>query len=290
MKILDLEIDQDKSAISLLMYLRVRWKEPRLKTLIKSYPIYFRNESIPNQDKKIYHLLWHPDFFIANSYGDHLVPSLNVEGNIFFSMQENTEVTLSVPISTKIPCPKTGLSYGSNIICNVRFTSYKHNKGDVKFIPSAEQPISFKKDLELTKNLKLESYQTSAICRKSQFPCTDLKISFKPSWMRSEYQQAYTIGVFTVIASWIGFWLEKDRDRILLSTLLVTSLQIYKVGFTLSCHGKIGEKAIELWLSICIIFILLTIFQFAIVRILIEKIPNTIKSFKRSDKDLVTKF
>lgn len=79
------------------MNLKVCWKEPRLKTLIESYPIYFRNESIPNQDKKIYHLLWHPDFFIANSYGDHFVPSLNPEGNTYFSMQGNTMITTKIP-------------------------------------------------------------------------------------------------------------------------------------------------------------------------------------------------
>lgn len=76
-------------------------------------------------------------------------------------------------------------------------------------------------------------------CKNSRFPCSELLLKFKTSWMRSEYQQAYAIGVFTVIASWIGFWFEKDRDRLLLSTILLTSLQIFKVGFSISCKGKV---------------------------------------------------
>lgn len=92
--------------------------------------------------------------------------------------------------------------------------------------------------------------------------------------------QMYIPSVLVVMLSWISFWLNVNAvpGRISLGVLTVLTMTTQSSGVNASLPHVSYTKAIDIWMSTCLMFVFLALIEFAVANVLTRKDTN--KGFK----------
>ena len=93
----------------------------------------------------------------------------------------------------------------------------------------------------------------------------------------------YIPSILVVVLSWISFWLNVNAvpGRISLGVLTVLTMTTQSGGVNSSLPTVSYTKAIDIWMSTCLLFVFLALIEFAVANVLVRKDMN--KGFKLSN-------
>lgn len=95
--------------------------------------------------------------------------------------------------------------------------------------------------------------------------------------------QMYIPSMLVVVISWISFWLnvESAAGRISLGVLTVLTMTTQSSGVNASLPRVSYTKAIDIWMSTCLLFVFSALIEFAVANVLSRKDMNKNISFKK---------
>ena len=95
--------------------------------------------------------------------------------------------------------------------------------------------------------------------------------------------QVYMPSILIVILSWVAFWINIDAipARVSLGLLTVLTMTTQSTGARGSLPRVSYIKAIDVWMSMCLIFVFVSLLEFAVVNVISRKEVRTIKPVRR---------
>ncbi len=95
--------------------------------------------------------------------------------------------------------------------------------------------------------------------------------------------QVYMPSILIVILSWVAFWINIDAipARVSLGLLTVLTMTTQSTGARGSLPRVSYIKAIDVWMSMCLIFVFASLLEFAVVNVISRKEVRTIKPVRR---------
>ena len=94
--------------------------------------------------------------------------------------------------------------------------------------------------------------------------------------------QMYIPSILVVMLSWISFWLNVNAvpGRISLGVLTVLTMTTQSSGVNASLPRVSYTKAIDIWMSVCLLFVFMALIEFAVANVLTRKDTNKGFRFK----------
>ena len=95
--------------------------------------------------------------------------------------------------------------------------------------------------------------------------------------------QVYVPTILIVILSWVSFWLNIDAipARVSLGLLTVLTMTTASSGANASLPKVSYIKAIDVWISMCLVFVFIALLEFAVVNVISRKGVRTINPLRR---------
>ena len=89
--------------------------------------------------------------------------------------------------------------------------------------------------------------------------------------------------ILIVILSWVSFWLNIDATpaRVSLGLLTVLTMTTASTGANASLPRVSYIKAIDVWMSMCLIFVFTALLEFAVVNVISRSGKRTINPIRR---------
>ena len=114
------------------------------------------------------------------------------------------------------------------------------------------------------------------------FPCLEIKFYLKRE-IGFFLIQVYIPSILIVILSWVAFWINVDAipARVSLGLLTVLTMTTQSSGARSSLPRVSYIKAIDVWMSTCLVFVFASLLEFAVVNVISRKEVRTIKPVRR---------
>jgi len=89
--------------------------------------------------------------------------------------------------------------------------------------------------------------------------------------------QVYVPSVLVVVLSWVSFWLnvEGSPARVSLGLLTVLTTTTMSAGARASLPRVSYIKAVDVWMTICLLFVFASLIEYAVVNVLARRQPGT---------------
>ena len=104
------------------------------------------------------------------------------------------------------------------------------------------------------------------------FPCLEMTFYFKRD-IGYCLIQLYVPSALTVILSWLSFWISTDAipERVSIGMLTVLTITTQSSAANSNLPGVSYIKAIDIWMSTCLIFVFASLLESAIVRVCLRR-------------------
>lgn len=255
------EISMD---FSIDIFLRQKWIDERL-----SFEEHSDDTSL-ELDQKVMDKIWVPDTYFSNEKRG-LFHHITVPNKMMHLFRNGT-VFYSLRLGLTLSCEMDLLTYPlDEQTCPIRIESYGYTIDNVKFIWDTSQAIIFEK-MELAQFTLSESYTPSSCSRLSnttgEFACLQAELHLRRN--RGYYIiQIFVPSILIVTLSWVSFWLDLDAipARISLGVLTVLTMTTQSSGARESLPKVSYVKAIDVWMSVCLIFVFASLLEFAYVNV-----------------------
>jgi hypothetical protein len=114
------------------------------------------------------------------------------------------------------------------------------------------------------------------------FPCLDIRFVLRRD-IGFFLIQVYVPSMLIVILSWVSFWLNIDATpaRVSLGLLTVLTMTTASTGANASLPRVSYIKAIDVWMSMCLIFVFTALLEFAVVNVISRSGKRTINPIRR---------
>ncbi|XP_064638077.1 glycine receptor subunit alpha-2-like [Lineus longissimus] len=247
------------------LYFRQTWQDPRFKfNGMKSITL------SPYRIKDI----WWPDTFFYNAKRGKLqdITRPNEFVHIFPDGTVNTSVRLTLLLSCFLELEYFPMDEQD---CEIVIGSYGYKDTDIKYA------FAYNFSTQFNENLILPEF---VIDRKvAQVPVTDvypsgnyskLKFIFHMKRAFGYYMiQTYIPSMLVVILSWVSFWLDVRATpaRISVGLLTVLTITTQASGVNSQLPRVSYIKAIDVWMSSCLVFVVVALVEFAVVNVLTRK-------------------
>jgi hypothetical protein len=101
------------------------------------------------------------------------------------------------------------------------------------------------------------------------FPCLEVRFVLRRD-IGFFLIQVYIPSILIVILSWVSFWLNIDATpaRVSMGLLTVLTMTTQSTGANASLPRVSYIKAIDLWMSTCLIFVFTALLEFAVVNVI----------------------
>ncbi|XP_070565313.1 glycine receptor subunit alphaZ1-like isoform X2 [Ptychodera flava] len=265
---------------NLMAFIRQRWNDPRLK--FSGKPTFSLSVNPQLVDK-----LWVPDMFFTNEK-DGKLHQLTVK-NEALRIYPNGDVLLSMRVSLTLACNMDLRYYPMDVqICHLTMESYGFRTRDLLFQWVDENAIDINEELEIAefrepevKTLEYNKTYTTGVF-------SALRVSFKLRRIH-EYQvlQTYVPVTTFVIISWFSFWIcpEAAPARVSLCITTVLTVTALSTGIRSELPHVAYVKAIDLWMTVCLVFVFASLGEYALVNYLLtEKKRRKDAQKKRAEK------
>ena len=129
--------------------------------------------------------------------------------------------------------------------------------------------------------------QSRLFLSSGEFPC--LKIIFV---LRREIGffliQVYVPSILIVILSWVSFWINVDAipARVSLGLLTVLTMTTQSTAANQALPRVSYVKAIDVWMSMCLVFVFIALLEFAIVNVLSRRGSKRVKRAAAAQKKI----
>ncbi|KAG4077736.1 hypothetical protein HA402_011165 [Bradysia odoriphaga] len=253
-------VDDLKQEYSVQLILRQIWSDERLQF-----------DDIGGKLKYL-HLtaarrIWMPDLFFSNEKQSHFHNMLT--SNVYIRIFPNGQILYSTRISLTLDCPMNLQPYPfDRHECPLHIASYGYVTDDVIVLWKETSPVQVNnRQPNDFHGFTLTGYSPEYCSTKSiapEYSCLKAIFSFKRDLMPS-LTRIYIPNCVLVLASFVSFWLDPSRSAsraFLVSTTLLA--MVFQVSYrTASLPTGSYIKAVDIWLSVCLIFIFGTLLEFA---------------------------
>lgn len=249
------------------MYLRQIWRDPRLV-----FDAIHNKISIVRLGEDSWDKIWVPDTFFRNEKGANFhevtvknrLLRLNTTGHLWYVTK----------ISATLSCPMKLQKYPLDTqACPMMFESFGHTM-DVMYFSWFNEPVEIDKAIQLPQ-FKLRDYvlyDCSQNYTGGAFPCLEIRFILRRD-IGYFLIQIYVPSMLIVILSWVSFWINVDaspaRVSIGLLTVLTTTTQSTGINSALPKVSYI--KAIDVWMSVCLVFVFIGLLEYAVVNVLARR-------------------
>ncbi|KAK6185564.1 hypothetical protein SNE40_007769 [Patella caerulea] len=254
---------------SMSIFLRTNWTDSRLSwsdnsKLLKRLEI----------DTKLMPDVWMPDIYFINekfaNIHDVTVP------NRLLHIYRNGSIQSSIRISMSASCDMFLQRYPHDQqICSLRIGSYSYSSENVVY-EWHSTPIIMRNGLTLPRfTVKSEGVRNN--CEHNfndnnmivgEYTC--IQIDFTLTRLFGYYiAQVYIPSVLIVILSWVSFWIDIDAipARVSLGLLTVLTMTTQSTGARSALPRVSYIKAIDVWMSMCLVFVFAALLEFAYVNV-----------------------
>ncbi|KAI0233351.1 Glycine receptor subunit alpha-2 [Lamellibrachia satsuma] len=257
-------------------YLRQSWIDPRLQftPVNGTDQIHASYETVD--------LIWTPDVFFRNEKraAFHHV----TQPNILMRINSNGGVWFVRKISAKLACPMDLQKYPMDKqTCPMMFESFGYTM-DTMYFSWLDNPVDIDKSVELPQ-FTLETYELydcSQNYTAGAFPCLEIKFVLQRA-IGFFLIQVYIPSILIVILSWVSFWISIDAipARVSLGLLTVLTMTTQSTSANNSLPKVSYIKAIDVWMSMCLVFVFIALLEFALVNVISRKGVRTINPARR---------
>lgn len=115
------------------------------------------------------------------------------------------------------------------------------------------------------------------------FPCLEIKFLLRRDFGYF-FIQIYVPSMLVVILSWVSFWLniEASPARVSIGLLTVLTITTQNSGINASLPRVSYIKAVDVWMSMCLIFVFAGLLEYALVNVLSRKKSKVVVKNKRA--------
>uniref|UniRef100_A0A1I8IAI2 Neur_chan_LBD domain-containing protein n=2 Tax=Macrostomum lignano TaxID=282301 RepID=A0A1I8IAI2_9PLAT len=251
---------------SVNIYLRQQWYDPRLR--------FNRSEGLDTKDcvkleDKIWEKLWVPDVFFRNEkkadFHHVTIP------NRFINLYPDGKLWYVMKISATLSCMMQLQKYPLDTqICPMMLESFGHTMHTVVFKWLPNKSVEATDDLSMPQFI-LKGYPTKE-CSKNyttgSYPCLQVDFILQRD-IGYFIIQVYIPTVLIVILSWVAFWINTEAipARVSLGLLTVLTMTTQSSGAGQSLPRVSYIKAIDVWMSVCLVFVFASLLEFAVVNV-----------------------
>ncbi|KAL8612909.1 hypothetical protein ACOMHN_034986 [Nucella lapillus] len=244
-------------------YLRQQWQDPRLLFGEVNDTILLNHQRLQS--------LWVPDLFFSQSKREatHDVTVPNVllrvhpDGTVLYTQR------LTVTFQCLMNLRKFPMDQQT---CYIRMESYSHTTEDMYFTWSSKRRSvdmmenAHIPDFELT---DITTHDCTATYATGTFPCLEAQLKLQRQ-IGFYMIQTYIPCMLIVSLSWVSFWLDLHAipARISVGLLTVLTITTQSSGVRSELPRVPYTKSIDVWMSICLIFVFAAYMQYAFVTVL----------------------
>ncbi|PAA49018.1 hypothetical protein BOX15_Mlig031804g2 [Macrostomum lignano] len=266
-------ISEQTMDYSVNIYLRQEWFDPRLQYNKSEIG---RNKDCVKLEDKIWEKLWVPDVFFRNEkkadFHHVTIP------NRFINLYPSGKLWYVMKISATLSCMMQLQKYPLDTqICPMMLESFGHTMKTVVFKWLVNKSVESTDELSMPQFV-LIGYPTRD-CSKNyttgSYPCLQVDFILRRD-IGYFIIQVYIPTVLIVILSWVAFWINTEAipARVSLGLLTVLTMTTQSSGAGQSLPRVSYIKAIDVWMSVCLIFVFASLLEFAVVNVYSRKDTN----------------
>ncbi|KAK2181598.1 hypothetical protein NP493_390g02049 [Ridgeia piscesae] len=155
---------------------------------------------------------------------------------------------------------------------------------DTMYFSWLENPVDIDKSVELPQFTleRYDLYDCSQNYTAGAFPCLEIKFVLQRA-IGFFLIQVYIPSILIVILSWVSFWISIDAipARVSLGLLTVLTMTTQSTSANNSLPKVSYIKAIDVWMSMCLVFVFVALLEFALVNVISRKGVRTINPARR---------
>ncbi|XP_059163149.1 glycine receptor subunit alpha-2-like [Physella acuta] len=272
--------------------LHLRWVDSRFNSNYADNYFKTHNSSIDFDSENIKQV-WVPDIFFPNEKRGsfHNIMSQNQ----IMSLNPNSTLLYISRLTMTLSCPMDLKNYPfDKQICTVLIMSFGYTYRDVEF-----EWMNGTEAVEIQTESHFKPIIVNSDVMLPQFEIKDVRANFcnrryhqregNHSCLQAEFHLARNIGfymvqmyipsVLIVMLSWISFWLNVNSvpGRVSLGLLTVLTMTTQSSNVNAALPKVSYTKAIDVWMSTCLVFVFAALLEFAVVNVLSRK--DTILGF-----------
>lgn len=267
------EANMDFTATILL---HLSWYDHRFS----KYEIKNIDEGFVEIDAKNLEKLWVPDLYFPNEkrayYHNVLMP------NKMLRIYKGGDVSYSTRLSMTLSCPMDFRNYPFDTqTCKIIIESFSYNDGNIilAWTNNSKGPILLDENTRSMPQFEVLSVDTKefSAARRNLGNHSGLVVEFKLARNVGYYLvQMYIPSVLVVVLSWISFWLNVNAvpGRVSLGVLTVLTMTTQSSAVNASLPHVSYTKAIDIWMSTCLMFVSFALVEFAVANVLMRKDAN----------------
>ncbi|ESO02456.1 hypothetical protein HELRODRAFT_131046, partial [Helobdella robusta] len=257
-------IRQTNQDYSVSMYFRQIWVDERL-----AYDVKDGLKNVTRLGEGSWETIWTPDIFLRNEKRasfhevtvDNRLLTLNHTGSLWYVIK----------VSATLSCPMKLQKYPMDTqICPMMFESCIYTM-DAIYFSWYPKTVEYEKNMQMPQ-FKVQShylYDCVQNYTAGAFPCLAIKFVFRRDFGYF-FIQVYVPSMLIVILSWVSFWLniEASPARVSIGLLTVLTMTTQSAGVNASLPRVSYIKAVDVWMSMCLIFVFIALLEYALVNVM----------------------
>ncbi|CAH1772225.1 unnamed protein product [Owenia fusiformis] len=261
-------ISEQTMDYSINIYLRQQWTDPRLADKKN------KTRGMLKLEDGMWEKIWVPDVFFRNEkqaqYHYVTIP------NRLLRLFPDGRVWYASKITATLTCPMDLAKYPlDEQKCPMMFESFGNTLDAVNFKWLTDpQPLDMGQEPELPQ-FRYVGYELQT-CRQNYstgaYPCLQIDFILKRD-IGYYLIQLYIPSVLIVILSWVAFWISIDAipARVTIGLLTVLTMTTQSTGARSQLPRVSYIKAIDVWMSTCLLFVFASLLEFAVVNVFSRK-------------------
>lgn len=286
------EVDMDFT-VSIMLHLN--WNDTRFITWTSGYDDTFVLEF----DSKRLDNIWTPDLFFPNEKSAFIHKVFMP--NKMLRVYTNGKITYTVRLSLTLSCPMDLRNYPfDKQVCRIEMESFSYNEDNIILewvgtdrpdlanmtqMPEGAVPV------EISDNIEMNQFRV--VEKRTLKTLNERRGAGNHSLLQAEFHlvrdigyylvQMYIPSMLIVMLSWISFWLNVNAvpGRISLGVLTVLTMTQQSSTVNATLPRVSYTKAIDIWMSMCLVFVFAALIEFAVANVLARKDTNKGFGFKK---------
>nr|XP_002737456.1 PREDICTED: glycine receptor subunit alpha-3-like [Saccoglossus kowalevskii] len=257
--------------------MRQRWNDPRLA---------FHGNHTISLNNKLVEKIWVPDLYFINEK-DGKFHSITVD-NKLLRISPNGDVLYSMRLTLTLACYMNLQNYPMDQqVCEMLLESYGFTTEHVIFDWAPGTAVSLNQNLKMPQFEIINIVETSTTNPYTTGNYTLLVVQFTLRRLMAFYiLQTYIPSILLVVLSWVSFWISADAApaRVGLGITTVLTMTTQSSGILASLPRVSYIKAIDVWMTTCLVFVFGALLEFALVNFLVTEAKASEKRRKREEK------
>lgn len=250
-------------------------------------------------DSKRLNNIWTPDLFFPNEKSAFIHKVFMP--NKMLRVYSGGKVSYTVRLSLTLSCPMDLRNYPfDKQVCRIEMESFSYNEdniilewvgSDLPDLANMTQRREVAVPVEISDNIEMNQFRV--VEKRTLKTLNERRGAGNHSLLQAEFHlvrdigyylvQMYIPSMLIVMLSWISFWLNVNAvpGRISLGVLTVLTMTQQSSTVNATLPRVSYTKAIDIWMSMCLVFVFAALIEFAVANVLARKDSNKGFSFKK---------